>query len=71
MAIDDMVSDSKGAGQVFLISHHPEIMNPWAPAYGAQFVRDGAGPVSIERFRGNPEYSLSPAELVARGWERE
>jgi ATPase subunit of ABC transporter with duplicated ATPase domains len=69
MAVDDMVSDSKG--QVLLISHHPEIMNQWAPAYGVQFVRDSAGPVRVEKFQGNPEYSLSPAELVARGWERD
>jgi predicted ATPase len=69
MAVDDMVSDSKG--QVLLISHHPEIMNQWAPAYGVQFVRDGVGPVRLEKFQGNPEYSLSPAELVARGWERD
>jgi hypothetical protein len=69
MAADDMVDDHKG--QVLLISHHPELINQWAPSYGVQFIRDGVGPVRVEPFRADPEYSLSAAELVARGWERE
>ena len=68
-ALTDTVEDGKG--QVLLISHHPEALNQWAPSNGVQFVRDGAGPVRVERFRGDPEKSLSPSELVARGWERE
>jgi predicted ATPase len=69
MAAADMADDHKG--QVLLISHHPELINQWAPSYGVQFVRDGAGPVRVERFQGNPEYGLPPSELVARGWDRE
>ena len=69
MGIEEMADDHKG--QVILISHHPEILNQWAPAYGVQFVRDGAGPVRVEKFKGDPESPLSAAELVARGWDRE
>jgi predicted ATPase len=55
-------------GQVILISHHPELINQWAPDYGVQFVREGLGPVRVKEFRGEPESSLTPAELIARGW---
>ncbi len=67
MAIEDMADDHKG--QVILISHHPEILNQWANPYGVQFVRDGAGPVRVEKFNGDPEGSLTAAEVVAEGWD--
>jgi predicted ATPase len=69
MAADDMVDDYKG--QVLLISHHPELINQWAPSYGVRFVRDGIGPVRVTEFRCDPESPLSASELVARGWELE
>ena len=69
MAVTDTVED--GRGQALLISHHPELINQWAPKSGVQFVREGSGPVRVEEFRGDPESSLPPSELVARGWERE
>jgi predicted ATPase len=69
MAIEDMADDHKG--QVILISHHPEILNQWAGPYGVQFIRNGAGPVRVEKFKGDPESPLSAAELVARGWDLE
>lgn len=67
MAIEDMADDHKG--QVILISHHPEILNQWASPYGVQFDRDGAGPVRVEKFKGDPEGSLTAAEVVAGGWD--
>jgi len=69
MAVTDAVEE--GDGQVLLISHHPEIINQWAPGNGVLFVRDGAGPGRVEKFRGDPESCLDPAELVASGWQRE
>ncbi|MEO7652003.1 MAG: ATP-binding protein, partial [Bryobacteraceae bacterium] len=66
-AVTDAVEG--GRGQILVISHHPEFINQWAPQGGVQFVRDGIGPVRIEGFHSDPESSLSPAELVARGWE--
>lgn len=67
-AVADLVEE--GRGQILLISHHPELINQWAPGSGVEFVRDATGSIRIERFQGDPGSSLSPAELVARGWER-
>jgi len=69
MGIEEMADDHDG--QVILISHHPEILNQWAGPYGVQFVREGAGRVEVREFKGDPESSLSVAELVARGWDLE
>jgi len=69
MAVSDAVEE--GQGQVVLISHHPEAINQWAPGNGVQFFREGAGPVRVVDFRPDPEGTLPPSELVARGWERE
>jgi len=68
MAVTD--ATEKGDGQILLISHHPEVFDQWAPNCGVQFVRDGLGPVRVEQFRADPESTLSPSELIARGWER-
>ncbi len=68
MRASDVIDE--GQGQLVVISHHPEFINQWAPDYGVQFVRDGIGPVRVEKFQGDPRSPLSPAELVARGWER-
>jgi len=67
---EDMLERPNG-GQLLLISHHPELLNQWAPSYGLRFVRDGAGPSLVKRFEGNDESPLTPAELIARGWEDE
>ena len=69
LAAEDMIEEQRG--QMLLVSHHPEIINQWAPSSGIQLVRDGAGPVRVEKFQGDPASGLAPAELVARGWERE
>ncbi len=69
MSIEEMADDHED--QVILISHHPEILNQWAGPYGVQFIRDGAGAVRVEKFKGDPESPLSAAELVARGWDLE
>lgn len=68
-AVADTVED--GQGQILLISHHPEAINQWAPSNGVQFVREDAGPVRVQEFRGDPDACVSPSELIARGWERE
>ena len=69
MAAAETIED--GQGQLLIISHHPEIIDQWAPAGGIQLIRDGVGPVRIEEFRGDPHSALPPSELVARGWEYE
>ncbi len=61
----------RGHGQLLLISHHPELMNQWASRNGVLFSRERSGPVRVRDFRTLPESDLSPAELIARGWENE
>jgi predicted ATPase len=68
MEVSDVVEK---AGQVLLISHHPEFINQWAASNGLVFFRDNGGPVQIEAFTGDSSTGLAPAELVARGWEHE
>jgi len=68
-AVADEVGESKG--QILIISHHPEIMNQWAPDFGVQFVREGIGPVRVKEFSGKAYDMLRPSEIVARGWENE
>jgi predicted ATPase len=67
MKVTDTVEECKG--QVVFFSHHPELINQWAPSHGVQFVRDGVGAARVEPFHGDSNSSLPPAELVARGWE--
>lgn len=69
MAIGDATEENRG--QALIISHHPEIINQWAPGNGVQFIREGAGPVRVHRFTPDPASCLPAAEVVARGWERE
>jgi predicted ATPase len=57
------------AGQCFLISHHPELMNYLASSQGTRFFRDDLGPVRAKPFETNADEGLLPAEIVARGWE--
>jgi predicted ATPase len=57
------------AGQCFLISHHPELINYLAPSEGARFFRDNSAPVRTRRFELTQDDELLPAEIVARGWE--
>jgi len=68
--ISAMDAVDNGNAQLILISHHPEILNQWAPEYGMRFIRDGlVGPVRVQEFHGDPDSTLTPAEIVARGWE--
>lgn len=64
-------SIDEGSGQALIISHHPELMNQWAPDYGIRFFRDDTGPVRIKQFNGQAYSTLTPSEVVARGWENE
>jgi predicted ATPase len=57
------------AGQCFLISHHPELINYLASAHGVRFFRDSLGPARTEPFETTADDAIPPAEIVARGWE--
>jgi AAA15 family ATPase/GTPase len=66
-SMNDLCEEHPGF-QLLLISHHPEIINYLAPEHAINFVRDGAGPARTEPFAVDTD-GLTPAELVARGWE--
>lgn len=57
--------------QVFIVSHHPELLNQLAFSNGLTFDRPGARHTRASRFKDPSETGLSPSELVARGWENE
>jgi len=65
-AVSDILEES--GGQILIISHHPELINQWAPSSGVQFVRDHRGAVQVEPFT-TADTGLPPAELIARGWD--
>ncbi len=63
----DRVEDT--GGQCLLVSHHPELINYLASDRVVHFFREDGGPVKVRPFEWSHEDALSPAELVARGWE--
>jgi predicted ATPase len=69
LSAEEAVDDCKG--QLILISHHPEILDQWANAYGLRFFREENRHVRTEKFKSNYDGLLRPSELVARGWENE
>lgn len=60
----DTALDGDG-GQLLVISHHPECLNPLAPEHGIVFFRDGGGPTRVKPF--TADEALPAAELIARG----
>lgn len=60
----DRVQSSRGA-QVFILSHHPEIINQLAPEDGHVLFREHGGPTRIQRFSASE--AMPAAEIVARG----
>lgn len=69
LAAEEAVEDKHG--QLILTSHHPEILNQWASAYGLRFFREKNGHVRTEKFRGDLNGPLQPSELIARAWEED
>jgi energy-coupling factor transporter ATP-binding protein EcfA2 len=57
--------------QVMIISHHPELLNRLALAGGIVLDRPGGRHTRVVPFTDPAQTGLSPAELVARGWEHE
>ena len=69
LCVQDRVDDF--GAQVLLASHHPELLNMWAPDYGVLLERNGAGPTTSRRYKSNPDSDLPPSEQIARGLEHE
>jgi predicted ATPase len=57
--------------QVLVISHHPELINYFAPEKAIVFRRDCGGPTRVTPFDTSTGSTLTPAEVIARGWESE
>ncbi len=55
--------------QVFLASHHPELLNQLATHNGVIVERIDAGPTRVRPFAPPNDTTLPPAEIIARGWE--
>lgn len=66
MEVLELASSDRGP-QVWLVSHHPEVLNLLAPERGWLFRREGNEHTRVSRFR--PAEGLDAAETVARGWE--
>ncbi len=62
--LDDALGD---AGQLFLISHHPEVIDFLAPEYSVLFARLGGGPVRVRSANFDRESGLKASEQIARG----
>jgi predicted ATPase len=59
----------EGVNQVALISHHPEVLNLFAHDNGLWFSRSENGHVQVKNEPPADVENLSPAEVVARGWD--
>jgi predicted ATPase len=55
--------------QLLVISHHPEIINELAREHGVLFERMPGGSIRTSPWRAPTEETMTPAELIARGWE--
>jgi hypothetical protein len=67
----DRVEDEDPGPQVLIISHHPELLNRMALADGLVLDRPSGRHARARPFEDSAQTGLSPAELAARGWERE
>jgi predicted ATPase len=64
------VEDEDSRAQVLIVSHHPEVLNRMAFQDGLLLDRPGGRHTRARRFDDPSQTGLSPAELIARGWEQ-
>lgn len=57
--------------QVFIVSHHPELLNRMAFQEGIVLDRPNGQHTRASRFEDHLQTGLTPADLIARGWDRE
>jgi predicted ATPase len=67
----DRVDSDETDKQVFVISHHPELLNRLAVQGGLVLERPEGWHTRGRPFTDPAQTGLSPAELVARGWDHE
>jgi energy-coupling factor transporter ATP-binding protein EcfA2 len=68
MKVLDRVEEQNA--QIIFVSHHPELLNQLAAQGGTVFDRPDGGPTRAVPFEAASDAGLTPAELIARGWER-
>jgi energy-coupling factor transporter ATP-binding protein EcfA2 len=65
-----LLLDSQETGlQLLVASHHPELLNQLATRKGIVLDRLGGRQSRVKPFSSQDQTALTPAELVARGWE--
>jgi predicted ATPase len=70
--LDKLLDRAEESGaQIFVLSHHPELLNRMAVEGGILFDRPQGRHTRARRYHDSADTGLSPAELVARGWENE
>ena len=67
MKLLDRVDDQNA--QVILVSHHPELLNQLAAQGGLLLDRPNGAETRIKPFAPSDDTGLTPAEIVALGWE--
>jgi predicted ATPase len=70
-AVLEKVEDEASNTQVLIVSHHPELLNRLAFKGGVILDRPGGRHTRAQAFSDPSDTGLSPAELVARGWDHE
>lgn len=60
-----------GKAQVFIASHHPELLNRMAFKEGVLFERPNGRETRVRKFEDRAGTGLSASELLSRGWENE
>ena len=65
----DLTDDDEDGPQIFIASHHPELLNKMAFKRGLLLDRPEGRHTRIKRFEDPADTGLSAAELVARGWD--
>jgi predicted ATPase len=68
LRLSDKAEDS--GSQVLIASHHPELLNHLATRNGVVLDRVGGRQTLVRPFAPPSDTTLTPAEIVARGWER-
>lgn len=66
----DRTQGDESVAQVFIASHHPEMLNRMAFKEGLLFERPGGRHTKVRAFDDPSKTGLTAAELIARGWER-
>jgi hypothetical protein len=70
-AVLQKVEDADNNTQVLIVSHHPELLNRLGFKSGVVLDRPGGRHTRTQAFSDPLQTGLSPAELVARGWDHE